>query len=114
MFRRLTHIPILFSLLITIAHKSVSHHHHREIKSHHHHHESHEHNSFSFVHLDDTFLNASSSKIATDFPVCEINEGHSFFEIRFSPITLAYIIRQDYPPPDPLIHSSYFRGPPLV
>jgi hypothetical protein len=109
---RIFHIVLLFSFSITIAHKTISHHHHPNEKTTQHSHKHEEkHSSFSFADLDDDFLQSKIHILCSAQGVC------SGLQIKIStPVQQANLVitQQDHPPPDQLIRFSEFRGPPMV
>ena len=110
----------MISVLITLTHKVVGHHHHISEIDHQDNHDGdhdddHDHSIFSFVQLDDTFIHSNEQvQVNNSFVIlCFIQPN--FFSTESIPEEHPVFKDETYPPPDnPHCRHLSFRGPPFL
>ena len=121
MLKRLSYIFIFFSVVITVGHSIIAHHHDFEATESHHHDngedDDHDHSMFSFGQLDENFIFSHSNFTLSN----DVNT--TFFLIPSNPLSVKinfsigrtdFITHQEFPPPEDYFHSASHRGPPTV
>lgn len=120
MVKKLSHICVMFSMLITLTHQLVMHHHHHELEVAHYHDdqgsdtdpEHNGHNLFSFGQIDHSYVHKQLLYIL-DSPFC-VYVVTTLFHIESEDARRAYLVPSDHTLSDsPLLKRYLLRGPPV-
>lgn len=120
MLKKLAYIFVFLSVILTVSHSIIGHHHHFEtadINSHQNDtkDDEHDHSIFSFGQLDESFIfSHHNTTIANDvntilfiIPCNKIRLKINFLKARID-----FITREEFPPPKEYYYSISYRGPP--